>query len=279
MAESIEHNISPYDHAPRFAAFSEHEAELTARLERLLAGSEPQAVEVDDPEGHILLSAEEISRIWGLFPASARARAVPNPPIVKSDTPRWFAHGSSSAGPVITDKVEEALSPTSHGLAHVDREEAGAIITVHEIPENGYSKRVRRLVQAGVLVHELTHNIVGTELWNTDPEYRLVFPSGNLVLVRDWSATFARAVEQYPPISHYSSAYRDENNMFPRQNDALVIGVGVEEELVDSITAELLGFIVNSHGLSFEPFKGREEIREDVRAYLAAQSAASASRV
>lgn len=267
--ESISPELSSYDHAPRFMAFEQHQEELTVRLETLLANSEPQPIEVDALESHLLLSSEEISKLWGLFPASARARAVPNPPVIKTDSPRWIAHGSSSEHPVITDKIEEALSPTSHGMAHTDT--ATGVITMHEIPENGFSNEVKRLVQAGVIVHELAHTIVNSELWNPDPEYRLTFPTGKAIPMRDWFAVFAQTAEQYPPISRYSSAYRNEDNTFLRQGESLVLGVGVNEELTDSIAAELLSFVVTSQGLTFEPFKNHEELQKGVQAYLMAE--------
>jgi hypothetical protein len=257
-------------------AFAEHQEEITARLETLLANSEPQPVNVHDPEGHLLLSTGEISRLWGLFPAGARGRVVTTPPVIKTDGPRWFTAASSSEGPVVTDKAEGALSPTAHGMAVTNHKYdnndvlVGTDITVHEIPENGFSDAVKRLVQAGVIVHELAHTVEASDIFGAPSGHQLLSSTGQTVAARDWAGAFAEASEQYPPISRYAAAYRDANNAFPRERDAMVIGVAVAEEIADSITAELFGLIMAPQGLTFEPFKGREELQRGVRAYLEA---------
>jgi hypothetical protein len=276
-AESAHSGLSPYDHAPRFMAFAEHQEEVAARLETLLANSKPQPVDMQDPEGRLLLSTDEISRLWGLFPAGARERTVTNPPVIKTDGPRWFIADSSSAGPVATDKAEEALSPTAHGMAVTNHNYddndvlVGTDVTVHEIPENGFSDAVKRLVQAGVIVHELAHTIEASDIFGTPSGHQLLSSTGQTVAARNWAGAFAEAAEQYTSISRYAAAYRDANNAFPREGGAMVIGVAVAEEIVDSITAELLGFIVAPQGLTFEPFKGREELQRAIRAYMEAQ--------
>jgi hypothetical protein len=272
--EKTDVDLSPYDHAPRFMAFEQHQHELTTRLETLLLQSEAQPVEVNDPEGHLLLSEEEISKLWGLFPQGARARAIPNPPVIETGQPLWFAHNSSSVGPTITNNVQEALSLTAHAMAKTNNrtDEDGALIgtdiDAYEMPENGFSDKVKRLVQAGVIVHELAHTVTAFDLWSQDPERQLVFPNGNVVFAAEWISAFANAAEEKISISRYASAYRDESNAFPRKGESLVIGAGVSEELAESITAKLLGFIFGPHGLTFQPFKDREDICEGVQAYL-----------
>jgi hypothetical protein len=141
------------------------------------------------------------------------------------------------------------------------------------VPENGFSHEVKRLIQAGVLVHEFAHSIVNQEIWGQPADYSLMFPNGKRVPFRPWIGAFARAAEELPPISRYSSAYRNKDNKFPREGEAMVLGMPIAEELVESITAAILGFIVTPDGeLTFEPFKHREEIHEATKAYLAART-------
>jgi len=258
-----------YDHAPRFLAIEQAQDEVSARVEYLLQSHEPQPVIVDDPYRRLLLSPEEISRLWGLFPASARLRAANNPPIINVDTPRWFAHGSSSEEPAITDRLEEALSATAHGLAHNDE---NYVITVHEIPENGFSQATKRLVQAGALIHEMAHTITDPELNETDPLKRLEFNSGRVVMARDWFSAFAELAETQPPISRYSAAYRNPDLTFPIDANGYYLGTPVVEEMVECINAELLGYIVNMGGLTFEPFAGHGTRQVDIQRYLQARA-------
>jgi hypothetical protein len=267
--ESPISHVSHYDHAPRFIAFEQNQVEISARVEQLLVSHEPQPVIIDDPNKKLLLSEEEIRRLWGLFPPSARSRAVPNLPILKSGEPKWFARGSSERGPVITDSTEEALSATAHGMAHTD--EDGSII-LHEIPENGFSSEVKRLVQTGVLVHELAHTITNPELNERSPERALLLLPGKVMSAVEWITIFGQLAERYPPISRYSAAYRNIDGTFP-QEDGIYLGTPILEELVDSITAELLGYVVDGNGLNFEPFKNREEIQDSIQEYLKAQVA------
>src|SRR5579862_1924880 len=136
MTEKSMSEYSPFDQRPRFAAFAEHEAEISTIIADTLGNSRPETVEIDITESQVLLSPEEIRRLWGIFPTNARARALPNPPIINSDAPRWFTHFSSPTGVVATQKVEEAITPTAHGLAR--RDVVTGIITVLQIPENGF---------------------------------------------------------------------------------------------------------------------------------------------
>lgn len=278
-AETANQEPSGYDHAPRFRAFEQNFSELSHTFEYLFAHSEFQPIEVDDPEDKLLLTSEEIGKLWGLFPANARSRAIPHLPLIKTGKPLWFSKESSPGDPQITDIPQNAISPTAHAMAKtsIKFDAHGHVIgtngiTVHEIPENGFDTKVKRLIQAGVLVHEFAHTIVNVELWNPDPDYSLVFPGGNNAInMRDWFVAFLLATEEYSPITRYSATYRNQDNTYPRQGESVILGTAVNEELADSISAQLLGFAVQPKGLTFEPFQDRPEIQHAIQMYLSAR--------
>jgi hypothetical protein len=270
--------LSGYDHRPLFEAYAHHQDKIEQSIAGLLSQSEAEPIEVLDSENSLLLSEEEIAKIWGLFPQNARLRAVPRKPIIKTREALWFAKSSSTGTPQVTDRLEDAISSTSNAMGNVAeaRDSEGHIwyeLTLLQIPDNGYNPGVRKIAQTKVLVHELAHSIVDPELLldvsnfrlKLDGEDQLVHPS---IVIE----AFGHTAEDDLPISHYSSAYRNEDGTFPEDNRKMAIS----EELVESITAYILGFVVNPVGISapeltFRPFEGKEPLKTQIRQYLEAE--------
>lgn len=260
-------NISPYDHGPRFEAIREYKNVVAVRITELINTHDPAPIVFEEGSSEILLSADEIAKLWGTFPETARERAWPKVPIIRTGPPKWFGRNSTAEGPVVTDNADEAISTTAHGLAHTDPDGS---ITLHEIPENGFNYEVKRLVQAGVLIHELAHTIANPDLWEKGGTRQFILSGGRQVAAVDWIIEYAQIAERHLPISRYSSAYRNPDNTFPRQGEDY-LGVPILEELVDSMTSYLLGYVVRADGITFKPFENREVLKLKVEEYLMAQ--------
>jgi hypothetical protein len=276
-----ENDAGGRDHFKRFQAYEQNEAEINERIRSLMAAAERQSIDFQDPDSHILLKKDEISRLWGIFPEQVRNRAIPKVPKIITDGPIWFSPDSSSSQSHVTENVSEAISPTAHGMAATrnNMNDYGRVLSSYiearEIPENGFSKSVRKLIQAGVFVHEMAHLVTTQDMWGERlADSTLTLTNGKTINTWEWMWHFAALAEAYPPISRYSSAYRNEEGHFPRNHTCqIIIGTGVSEELAEHITAHLLGFIVEPSGeLTFEPFAGREDMQGFIQAYLEAEA-------
>ncbi len=68
---------------------------------------------ISDTDHLLVISTDETARLWGLFPESARSRALPTR--VESDQPLWFSDASTSS-PEVTRQPDEAINPTTFAL-------------------------------------------------------------------------------------------------------------------------------------------------------------------
>lgn len=273
--------IGDFDHAVTFRAYENHIAELSTSLGSLLIASNPVPKDITDPEHLLLLSQDEIDRLWGLFPDAARKRAVHS--TVRSEGTRWFSD-VHSLPPATTEELGKALLPTAFALGHTseyptwDGKRSTDTIILNQVPDtSGFSLEARRISQAKVFVHEAAHTIINPEfltVLKNEDDVIFIQPDGRTIGLLDFFAKFAETAEKYPPISNYSSNYRNPDNTF-KESD---LRYAIAEELCDSIAAYLLGFSVNPErpstpDLTFSPFAGREDVRNLVEDYLGADRA------
>jgi hypothetical protein len=274
-ANPAELQPSGFDRAPTFRAYEQQLPALSEAMAATYSSSTPAPRDISDADRLIVISHDEIERLWGLFPEVARTRALPTR--LQSDGPQWFSN-VSGATPELTEQLSEAISPTSFALGVTqylwDREEGGlrARVVLYQTPEaSGFGSDVQRVSQAKVAAHEFAHTIITPDLNVKNVE--LVLPGGRRVDPAEFLFEFYLAAINYPAISDYSSAYRREGFT----EDPGKLKATINEELADSIAAYLLGFTVspedqdNPPTITFRPFEGREDVRTLVHDYLHAQ--------
>src|ERR1700733_1723264 len=108
-----ESQSSGFDRAPTFRAYEQQLPSLSDAMVDLYGASTPVPRVVTDPDQLLVLSHDEIQRIWGLFPEAARSRALPTR--LQGDGPQWFSNVSGTT-PELTREPSEAISPTSFAL-------------------------------------------------------------------------------------------------------------------------------------------------------------------
>ncbi len=86
---------------------------------------------------------------------------------------------------------------------------------------------------------------------------------------------FIEITDGLPAISSYSASYRVKNDRYPFSEEPRYSLLGVEEELVESITAYLLGYTVQLRGgkalFSVEPFADRPEVKDFISDYVSTE--------
>lgn len=228
-------------------------------------------VEVRGQE-HIHLTGDQLQGLLSLFPASSQERSI-----LKSITglpSQWFHRDSLGGRPQPTTNIAEAISPTAiiPSYVYYDKSKNGngfdAHIQLFEIPGDIVSDEVRSVIHAQGLVHEIGHSIVAPAVYG-DPV--MVRTSEGLEMdVYDIFMQFAKIAENFSPVSHYSSAYRDADNKFKRdKDDSNVLLTAISEEMVESMTARLLNFVsTNDESRVLDPFHDRPEIEKLIDQFL-----------
>ncbi len=274
--------ISGLDMAPTIGWYAEHQDHLMAHIRQLarFTGAIPTGgvihgcptrVGVDEhlPQDFAI----SIPGFLSAFPDTARSRSIAR--TVQGGPSLWFHKDSLTEGPRPTPNRDEALSDTAIIPSYIayDRDPEGhlfADINLYAIPDaDGITDEVRTIILAQGLLHEYAHSIAISLVYEED--YKLQLGSttmdGPQVL-----ETFATLTGGMDPMSHYSSVYRTDGGGYPSQDEDLnEWRVAVEEELVESIAAYLLGFVFcDREQRRMDPFEDRPAVRDFVEMFLAA---------
>lgn len=253
--------ISGLDMGPTIAWYTQNFDQLLSRL--------PKPSEKPSPFGsqnmfYTNLSINRVNAIVELFPEAALARSRLKTGVITGEPTLYFAKDATPEKLTTTNDVEDALSPTAliPGVTSMDRWDwLSSDIRLPQIPRN-INPAVREIIHVQALTHEFAHTFI-TQLWI--PGYKLKLPDGALVNGFDFMVEFARATEEHPPISHYSSFYRKDGEEFKTRP-------AIEEELAEVIAARLLGFAYSDDTTrAFEPLQDRPEVVEIVDQFLNAR--------
>ncbi len=238
----------------------------------------PSIPEVDlsfplESEELIELSSQELGGLLSLFPESARNRSILRK-IVGKPT-HWFHQDSTKEKNELTTIESEAISSTAIIPSYIDYtlwKELGvptADIYLYKIPSELASKDIRKIILSEGFVHEVGHSIVQPALYSMD--YSLKFPDGRIVDGFTSILQFAEMAENHPPISHYASNYRGDNNKFENK-DPRTTKTAISEEMCETIAAYLLGFAYCGDDFRGKnPFADRAEIKDFIKDFLSAE--------
>lgn len=237
------------------------------RVNRLL----PHRIENGDL---VELSDRELAGLFYLFPKNARKRSILRRVVGLPNT--WFHKDSTNELPIATTNQDEALSPTAIVPSSIDYTPSkelkipAADIWLYKISQNAVPEDVRKIVISEGFIHELGHSIFQPAIYSES--HILKFPDGNLVDGLEAVLKFAELSEQHPPISHYASTYRGNNNKFDSDNPKYNVNTAISEEMCETIAAYFLGFSYcgdDSRGKN--PFADRPEVKDFVRNFLNAE--------
>lgn len=219
--------------------------------------------------GHEYLALTPME-IWGLishFPVQARKRSILRK--ITGKPTLWFSKESTGDKPKSTSFIAEALSPTSLVPGYTDASQwretsiPAESIELYEMPAS-LGEKVSKIVHLQALVHEFAHTIVDPALYIEN--YKLRLPNSRVVESLDFVLNeFAQEAERLDPISHYANAYRDVEGLFRKEAGL----VAITEELVESITAHILGFSFREdESLRLNPLYDRPQIKQFVGDFL-----------
>jgi hypothetical protein len=221
------------------------------------------------------LTKDDILSLWLLFPEAARKRSVLRR--VEGKPATWFHRDSlaSEIGPFTTVKPAEALSVTALVPSYTKyrrfKKNGQLVCDIHlyNIHSLTCPQSVQHIVHVEGFVHEVAHSIFAPAFYNNN--YLLKLSSGEIVSGFDWlGLVFGDAAEKYSPISHYAGVYRNADRSF--RNDTVKLGTSISEEMVECITAYLLGFVFcNEAKRRFDPFCDRPEIKQLIHDFLHAE--------
>lgn len=113
-----------------------------------------------------------------------------------------------------------------------------AEITLYQIPEAAVSdKVVVALITAEAAVHEDSHGVTANLMYG---DSFIKLPNGEVIHGQDFTTgVFGTLAEQHPPITHYSSQFRDKEGKF-KDDGQLKVSIG--EELAETWTVFSLDY-------------------------------------
>ncbi len=235
-----------------------------------LGGPLPYSIE---NSGLIELSEKELGALFRLFPKNAMASSILRKVVGRPEA--WFHRDSTLEQPRTTTKREEALAYTAIIPSFTDyspwkgQKTPAADIWLYRIPSEAASKEVRRIVCAEGFIHEIGHTII-QPLW--EEGYKLRLSDGKRVEGFDVMFRFAELSEQHPPISHYASTHRGDDNKFESKNSEYNVKTAISEEMCEAIAAYLLGFVYcGDDKRGKNPFADRPEVEDIVKEILQAE--------
>ena len=220
----------------------------------------------------ITLTESDMHRFSFIFPEKARARSILKRIVGQPQT--WFHKDSEPSNPKPTTTADEALSPTAIIPSYISYnrwQETGdpqADIWLYKL-DTTIPERVRTIITIEGFVHEYAHSIIAPALYCEG--YNLRLSPERIIQGEALLSFFAEAAEQHPPISHYSSEYWEDGRL--RKNpDGSVSKTALNEELAETITAHLLGFVFcDDEKRRLDPLGDRPRVKELVDVFLNAE--------
>lgn len=257
---------SGLDMAPTIAWYTANRDLLTSKI--------PMAVETHMPfkasgSERFALTPDEVSGIILRFPSQAIGRSrLNNEGSIVGKPTLYFSKGATPDNIITTSDESDALSPTAIIPSYIDNTRwrqtgtPSSDIWLFQLPET-VDPVVRRIIHAEGLAHEFAHSFATQALYTEN--YRLKLPSGETVDGFEYLLTFAQTAEKYSPMSHYSSFYRKDGEEFKNN-------VAIEEELVETIAAHLLGFVFCAdEKRRLDPLVDRPDIKDMIESFLGAE--------
>ncbi len=248
------------DLGPVIDWITDNKAEINRRLEwvqQYRGGTEKPPYVLREKE-RLLLSEQEISAVIHRYPETARQRSILS--VVSGQAPAWFHKDSTKEEPFPTDKVEEALCPTSIIPGYIryptwTPEKKEAEIWLYQL--EGVPVDVARVILIYTLLHEYCHTLVAELFYNET--YRLLWGSEQREITGlEVMTEFAKLATKYSPISHYSSIYWP----LPTEPEDPRFYVSVSEEMCDTVAAHLLRFMYcDDEKRRLNPLADRPEVK------------------
>ncbi len=183
--------------------------------------------------------------------------------------PHWFCRDTEV--PTATDEVSKAISPTAIIPSKTDysdwqKHRPASNIWMYQI--KGLDEDVRTIVHAQAFIHELVHTLTAPAIY---ADHRLRLPNNIVVSSLEFMTEFAKEAQKLPPITHYSSGYRNPDGSF-KNNGPQGYQIAISEEMCESAAAQLLGFAFTLNPQTrFEPLSDRLELRKQVYQFLNAR--------
>lgn len=190
----------------------------------------------------------------------------------------WFKKVGTDGEIETTPDVAESISRTAIATGGTTDQINPPFLTVLicKIPEDVVTdESVRKIIQSQTIIHEFFHTITWAML--KDPSITIQLPNGDVVSGREYILdTFRLTAQGKSPISHYSKGYRNEDDSFQVRDGS--VDLGVEEEMVETLTTLMLGFACGSlTDVTVDPFEDREGIKMAALNFLHAQPVAALS--
>lgn len=219
-----------------------------------------------------VLTKRDFAALLNLFPPSARSRFR----VIRIEVlpALWFRDDSSDGEQKITTYVSRAISSTAivpSSVAYIDRHPQfglSSMIRLFDLSPHGLSEHVKRIIHAQGFVHGVAHALVMPELYCDNlPNLRL--SGGRIVGGGEYLLGIQELVNGKHPISHYAGHFMENQKLkeMPSPNTLTPLS----EVWAEVIAAHLLGFAYQPNGDGFNPFAGREELRDYVDVFLHAE--------
>jgi len=208
---------------------------------------------------NIHLSEWELSALFQKFPEESRFRIRQLLDEIVGKPSAWFKENplTAKADPTTTDKLQ-AISPAAIIPSYTDyakwtKENPAADIVLYKIDESACSHDVRKIIHAEGFVHELAHVLLAPAQYVGD--CRIEMPDRRVLSGDECIEEFANLAEKHPPISSYSSNYREGHKF------AGNLSTSISEEFAETVAAMLLGFsFCGDDSRSKAPLKDRADV-------------------
>jgi hypothetical protein len=230
----------------------------------------PAHVALLNPE-NLELTEEELGGLLALFPKNARARSILSE--IECLPSLWFHESSTGEHIEVTTEPQNAISDTAIVPSKIEYQnwaeatKTGSI-KLFRIPETAASTNVRRLVTAQGFIHEIAHSIAAVTTYGDET---LRMPNGKTVQGFNEIIKFSELTKNLPPISHYSSTYRNTEGKYEHPNAANTL-LAINEELAETIAAYIVGFsYCEDPKKQLDPFIDRPQVREFIENFLNAE--------
>ncbi|MFC1752363.1 hypothetical protein ACFL96_03100 [Thermoproteota archaeon] len=236
---------------------------------------------------HIKLSGSEFYCLLGEFPEFSMERAALTLNGINGRPDAWFLKNSKGRQEPTND-VSEAFGPTYiiPSYCETDYDNLTAKIILFGLNESVKSGVMddftAKIIHVQGFWHEYCHviNMLGLqENYDKGKAPQLIFPPGSTLKdgsqVTEMSALdalveFGNYMQDSTPISHYSSAFWENNgNGVILKPSAYHMMHAIDEELAETVAALHLGIAFKGKGIDgTDPFSDRSDIKKYTQAYL-----------
>lgn len=274
--------LSGFDYAVDRAWYKRHYARIskaTTKLATISSSTEcVSTIQLQGKQAGDWINEQWLQESFDKYPKEAVERILSIIGTIEIEDTLWFHRDSNTIAAEKTRNADAILAPTALIPAGFwpEKRDGRTYINIYicRLPANFASPEIESLMVRQAVIHELAHCLVGSA-WTLTTSKLIRY--GRVVDGEEAILRFIPLMRGICPISRYSASYWQSDEFYaedPNELKGRTLPIHIEEEIVEAITAALVGYAFCKKGSTnapFNPFKDRPWVFRWIEDFLNAK--------